>query len=378
MLNKNTQLHVNATSNFSLATRQQSAAYEAAKMDNASNNRQRSEFAGENNSQLFFKIENKPSNFENNKFGMMIKAESEVSSAQNKGTINLDQAFIYGDSNDYGKIEIGDNVAVNQKMKVAPSNLARGNGGINGNYLKFINLPNSSQFILLAQSPIAHSGAALSGGNLNQNSILILRNNSFNGSEDATKISYFSPRFEGLQIGLSYTPSTASSVISSTVFNGKTNSFNDVLTVAANYGNSLGNLDYALSATTEQGKSNSSTQNNLSAFDVGASISYFGFRVATSYGNWGKSAQKNGTSFKNSTYKSAGISYQIGPISASITALKSSFQKNDFSATSLGLDYKLNKFFMPYLELTEFKFKTSNNTANNSGYVALGGFIISF
>ncbi len=373
----NTQLQISGLSNFSSAVQNQSSVYEQKQFEDGANNRNDRNPALENNSQLYLKLENKASAFSKNKFGVNLKIESEVYSAQNKGTINADQGFIYADSEDFGKAEIGDIVAVNQKMKVGPASFVRGSGGINGNYLKYINLPTSLQFILVAQSPIGHGGNALNS-QINQDSIKILRNGSFNGAEDATKINYYSPRIEGLQIGASYTPNTSDSIVSSTVFSGQNNAISDVLSFGANYTNNFENFDYAFSATSEQGRSKNSAQNNLSSYDVATTMAYFGFTFGASYGSWKKSLQSNSQNFKNATYRTLGISYQIGHFSVSLTNLKSSFQKNDYQASSLGLDYKLSKAFMPYFEITQFKFSPSQNIANNAGFVALGGFVFSF
>lgn len=377
-LSPNTQLEVQGSANLSAAFSNQSSAYENDKLDNETNNRQNQNSTFGYSSQTFVKLENKESVFAKNKFGAIAKIELEANSAQNKGTINADQGFFYVDSEDYGKVEFGDNVAVNQKMKVGPASFARGAGGISGNYLKYLNLPTSPDFILIAQSPIGHSGNAMSGEKLNQDSIKILRNGSFNGAEDATKLNYYSPRIEGLQIGASFTPSTASSVVSSNVFGGQNNSIADVFSVGANYTNNYENFDYAFSATTEQGRSKSHTQNNLSSYDIATTMAYFGFTFGASYGSWEKSLQSTDQNFKNATYKTLGISYQIGHISVSLTNLKSRYQKNDYRATSLGLDYKLTKAFMPYFEITQFKFEPVQNIVNNAGFVALTGFVLSF
>ncbi|MDX2083650.1 MAG: porin [Rickettsiales bacterium] len=373
---------VQGSSNFSGAVRNQSFIYEQKQFEDGKNNRQNKDLALENNSQLYLKLENKKSAIKEDKFGLSFKFESEVSSAQNKGTLNLDQGFIYLDSKTFGKFEIGDNIPVNQKMKVGPASFARGNGGINGNYLKYINLPVNSQFILIAQSPLGHSNQALGGSQLNQDSIKILRSNSFNGAEDATKLNYYSPRISGLQIGVTYTPNTSDSIISSTVFNGKNNAAINVISLAANYTNSFNNFDYAFFATSESGKSKSATQNNLSAFDFGATMAYFGFTFGASYGSWNKSLQATNQNFKSATYKTYGLAYQLGHISISVTNLNSSFEKNTYQANSLGLDYKLNKDFIPYFEITKFRFKTNQQTnsesSDNRGFVALGGFLILF
>lgn len=377
ILTQDSQLQIQGSTNFSGAARNQSSPYENKKLDDQTNNRQHQNQALENNSQLYLKLTNRP-DVSKNEIGIAAKFESEVSSAQNKGVINIDQTFVYMNSDSLGKFELGDNIAVNQKMKVGPSSFARGAGGINGNYLKYLNLPIAGQFILIPQSPIGHGGSASSGLQLNQNSIQILRNGSFNGAEDATKLNYYSPRIAGFQVGASYAPSTTRSLTSSTVFTGQDNAAIDVLSLGANYGNNFENFDYAFSATAEQGRARSSNQNNLSSYDFATSMSYFGFTIGASYGSWKKSAQKLNQNFKDATYKTYGASYRLGHFSISLTNFVSRFQQNDYAATSLGLDYKLSRVLIPYFEITQFKFKPSQNIASNAGFIALGGFIFLF
>jgi hypothetical protein len=159
-------------------------------------------------------------------------------------------------------------------------------------------------------------------------------------------------------------------------------------------------------------------QNDLMAYDTAFSLSYFGFTFGGSYGSWGKSLQaKNGIyscdynpsatlasqtcnssagqNFSNPYYYTLGLAYKFGPIGTSITGLKSTFQKNEYQAISLGLDYKLTKDFMPYFELTKFGFKSNQPKASdvanqnampsaqrqvkdNQGFVFLTGILFSF
>ena len=85
-------------------------------------------------------------------YGAVAKLEYNINTDNNKTEkLNLDQAFIYQESK-FGKIEFGNNKAVNQKMKVGPARFARGAGGINGKYLENVNFSifsNSSMTFLV-------------------------------------------------------------------------------------------------------------------------------------------------------------------------------------------------------------------------------------
>ena len=307
----------------------------------------------------------------------------------------LDEAFVAIKS-DFGKLEFGNFLAVNQQLKQNPAKIARGAGGINGKYLEYINLPQLKHnninlkipnFIVLSQSPIGHNGSR----NFYQTTQRGLKDNSFDGSEDATKISYFLPKYQNHQFAMSYTFNSQKNGFTQ-IANKNHNSLTlrQIISIAWLYEQDFDNINLKLSTTTEQGKINKKQANlhNLNSYDFGAIVSYFGIKLATSYGFWGKSLQaKNGiyacdyqnnlslaqqkcantypAKFGNSYYHSYGIAYGLGPLGASITNFNSNLQNNRYTATSLGLDYKIKKNLLSYIEFTNFKFKINQTKASD-------------
>lgn len=329
------------------------------------------------------------------KYGAVAKVELNVNTDGRRENPNFDQAFLFAES-EFGKVEIGNNQAVNQKMKTGPASFARGAGGINGKYLENINLASKGSFILLAQSPIGHGGYAAGSANYSQkNNFRALKDNSFDGVEDATKLSCYAPRIEGLQFGASYAPNSQNKGFTTTkYYHNSVATIRDILSFGANYSDDFDNLGVEISATTEKGRVKKTTdvRQNLFAYDMAAKLDYFGFSLGASFGSWENSLQKaSDVSVQSSraNYYTLGLAYAFGPMAASITSLKSQFQKNDYAAISLGLDYKLAKDLMPYFELTKFAFKANQASAsggsssqaivtNNQGYVFLTGILISF
>ncbi len=390
--------------NFSSAFRNQAASFEREESGSpAVKNRNNAAENLGNDSQIFLKYG--VMNADKTKFGAIAKFELNYNSDSRNEVPNLDQAFIFSEGN-FGKFEFGNNVAVNQKMKTGAAKIARGAGGINGKYLESINLPtaknsgdaNALGFILLPQSLVGHGGYARSaylvngfGSNdsriFNRSNFRALKDNSFDGIEDATKISYYSPKINDWLFGVSYAPDSDDNGISSVkYYDKKLGAMRDIFSAGLNYGKDFDNFSTEFSMTTEFAKAKNQDRRDLFAYDIGFSAAYFGFTAALSYGSWGKSLQpKSGiyaANSSNSGYGSAGLAYEFGPIAASVTALKSSFQKNKYRAISLGVDYKLAKDLMPYVELTKFSFEshqTSPNSFNdNRGYVALTGILFSF
>lgn len=419
------------------------------------------------------------------KYGGVIELEADVTGDGLNEGINADKSYIFTESRS-GKFEFGNNSGVNQKMKVGPANFARAAGGITGEYLQYINLPmlgdesrvdvagnivcqtgtegdadadcgnfKTPRFIVIPQSPVAHGGYAKSfisetdpefAGNdnsLGDTNGSFARNNdrggfydyndgAFGQMEDATKISFYTPRVDSWQFGVSYTPDTGDIGTTSSVSGSDTGDIKNVISLGLNYSNNFGNLGLAFSATGETGEFENTDyrrfdgppeedikRNDLMAYDLGFMATYFGFTIGGSYGNWGDSLQASngpqscdydvsadfddqacatgGTApnYGDSAYYTAGLAYEFGPIAFSLTHLDSKFQSNNYQATSLGFDYKLAKGLMPYIEVTQFKFESNQPKAlnvenqqvipneerqlrDNEGYIALLGILFSF
>jgi hypothetical protein len=423
------------------------------------------------------------------KYGAVIELEANTSTAARNEGFNADKAFIFTESR-FGKLEFGNNSAANHRMKVGPETFARGAGGINGKYLEYINLPmlaDSTQvtavggtaigncngyrvdsngtvtetgtdcskiklprFILIPESPIAHGGYAKGfynraddndysntntdasfGFNKNKTSSQV-RDGQFGDLEDASKISYYTPRISGWQFGASFTPDTGNNGTSASITGDNSGDIKQAISFGVNYSDNFGNLGLAVSGTAENGKfeqaaSATTKRNDLKAYDVGFMATYLGATIGASYGNWGNSltpttgiyscnydstksldnqtctntsTTSGGQKFSDATYYTAGIAYQFGPAASSITYLSSNFQENTYTALSVGFDYRMAKGLMPYLEVTKYNFESNqakyfdtstsetidqstidNNIRqlkDNSGYVVLAGFLFSF
>lgn len=312
------------------------------------------------------------------KYGAVAKLELNVNTDGRRQNPNLDQVFLFAEGA-AGKFEFGNIYAVNQKMKTGPASFARGAGGINGKYLEGVNLAAANSFILLAQSPIGHGGYASNASQ--KNNFRALKDNSFDGVEDSNKISYTTPRIEGLQIGASYAPNSQNSGATATkYYHNSVATIKDVLSFGVNYAQDFDNLGVEISATAEKGrvKKTADARQNLFAYDMATTLTYFGFSLGASYGSWQNSLQKSAEA-SAANYYTLGLGYGFGPVAASLTSIKSKFQKNDYAAISLGLDYKLAKDLMPYVELTKFTLKPSGTSfKTNQGYVFLTGILISF
>ena len=312
----------------------------------------------------------------NNKFGFNLKIES---NQQHSPLLIIDQAYI-SYKNHLGTFELGNYFPANQQLKQGPSKITRGAGGINGKYLQYIKTnSNDNAFILLPQSPIAHGSEAM---NFQQNNFVrSIKDNSFDRNEDANKISYYTNKNNNLQAGFSYTAnSKKSGLTNSNINKNNTATIANIISIGLAYDQDFDNLNIKLATTGEKGKVlNRQQMHDLSSYDIGGVISYFGIKIAKSYGSWGKSLQ----STKSGKYNSNAIAYNIGPFAASISNFNSNFANNKYYATSLGLDYKIKKNLLSYIEYTNFGFKISKSqnsitSAKDHGFVVLTGILFNF
>jgi porin-like protein len=156
---------------------------------------------------------------------------------------------------------------------------------------------------------------------------------------DSEKISYYTPRFEGFQLGLSYIPELTQDRggIGSMHFN--TNTYHSGFTAGLNFTRAFGPIDIAASAgyvhftkpdSTASGASNA-TLSDPQGYVAGLQVGYAGFRVGGSYlkqkdfaavtpGQTGAGASMTGAGFSGATGQllngsswDAGITYTFGP-----------------------------------------------------------------
>lgn len=381
--------------NFFASSRNQASSLEKQNLpDSTTGNNFHNPQAIGNDSQIFLRVEDEPR--DGVKYGAVAKAEFIFNTDKRNRDPNIDQIFTFAEGN-LGKVEFGNNQAANQNLKAGPSTFARGSGGINGKYLENINLPMvggsglAPHFILLAQSPVGHGGYAKSfyrpnsaePSGYHRSQFRAFKDNSFEGMEDATKLTYYTPRIAGVKIGFSYAPNSANVGLSKQVARDVNfTRIKDIFSVGANYAEDFDNLGVEFSATAERGKIRNAGRSDLFAYDFGGSLSYFGFTLGASYGSWESSLQPTSGAYAKqgkADYYTLGLAYKFGPIGASITNINSSFQKNKYSATSLGFDYKINRNLMPYFEITKFAFNAADaSVINNQGYVFLTGALYSF
>jgi len=375
---------------------------------------------------------------ENTTIGASVVMNSLINQNDDDRGAYANQNFLFIETK-YGRSEVGVMPSAGSKMRIDATSIARATGGIGGDWWRFVNFPNfdtsgmstsvanelsAGYMPIFMLSPMLPNEAGFTTG---ASSSLFIYNGSsqvnpqmINGKYDAmyynrqqprfgyglqNSISYYTPRYNGFQLGISYAPDTGnaggisrnnSSYLKDGSGNpiqiaGRTSSMSgdvrNYISLGLNYKEQFDNLGVALGGTYEHGNAEDirnpyglnggcsgtygscingyNGRRDLSAWSLGGKLLYGGLSIAGSYGSWGHSLQpnknnetdgsgykfpwlvpmnKNGTEkadYDKSSFNNIGIAYGFGPINFSITHINTNYMGNKMSATSFGTDFKV-------------------------------------
>lgn len=290
-------------------------------------------------------------------YGAVVSLEADVSADANNQGFNASRAYTYLDGS-FGHVELGSNTGASQALAVEADNLARATGGIAGAWSNFPAAPTAS-FISTPGLPSEH-GSVAAYGDLS----------TFN----ANKVTYYSPRFSGFQVGLSFVPDFTDRGQTVTRSDVGT-SFGNVIQAGVNYEGQWDNLGLSAAVTAERGDADSNAVEDLMAWNAGTVLSFSGFSLGGSYGDWDDSGNVKGT---DANYYTLGGAYDFGPFGASATWMDSNLGNNDFNNLVLGTDYSLAPGLTPYAEVSFFDADATGTVNDNSGTVVLLGTELAF
>ena len=132
-----------------------------------------------------------------------------------------------------------------------------------------------------------------------------------NRNNDANRLTYFSPRFGGLQLGLSYARDSGQT---NGPVNNNTN-VTDIVDIAANYSGSFGGMD--LDGSLRWGQASApGAAIDPEIWGAGLAVGFSGVTIGGSY------AEQDGTLARDGSAYDLGISYANGPMSYSLTYFK--------------------------------------------------------
>ena len=157
-------------------------------------------------------------------FGINVQMEAANAGG---GADGIDESYMYIESDTMGRLVIGSENSAGYALMTAAPSVGFG-----------INSPSPSAFHPTAFSPV---GTGLGRTAFGSAFTEVARNN------DTARISYFTPSFNGLTIGVSYAPSGNTNVVNSGLVN-RNAATNDIFDIGMNYSQTFGNVDVELAA----------------------------------------------------------------------------------------------------------------------------------
>lgn len=195
---------------------------------------------------------------------------------------------------------------------------------------------------------------------------------------DSEKLTYFTPRFSGFQLGVSYIPEVNQDADGAPNTNNGVR--NDALSVAANFKKSIGDVKVAASAGyTDFGDDDGAdATGSLESYQVGLRLGFGGFGVAGTYGENDRTAAGTQSFAGKMETVGFGVNYAAGPMGISLGWIGSDNDKldDDQDVVELGAKYAIGpgvtlKGSVYYVEREVAGVETAKGMAVNAG-MALG------
>jgi outer membrane protein OmpU len=298
-------------------------------------------------------------------YGAVIDLEADVTGDADNQGLNASRTYVYLDGL-WGRFELGSNQGAGETMRVDASSIAAATGGIDGAWTYFANNPAGVGFITTPSLPLAHGSLTALGEE---------------GTDNANKITYYSPRYSGFQLGLSYQPDFSDRGQTLTRADNNAGQSGENLDLGLNYEGVFSDVSVGAAVTGQFGNAETSATEDLGAWNAGAKVGYAGFSLAGSYGSWDDSLSvvRSGT---DGEYWTVGGAYDYNQFAASVTYLDSQIDQgrtsNDFNNIVVGLDYKLAPGLTPYVEASFYDFDAPGAVNDNDGSAVLVGTQLAF
>ncbi len=327
------------------------------------------------------------------KYGGIIKLFADTSASPSGNTNNADKVSVYLESN-FGKFEAGSAKSASHNMMISGKDVAKATGGYDGTtyywYNNFVinNINDLSKNTKVGQHFLINAGLPTY----------------CKCKSAANKIVYYTPKFNGLQLGLSYIPDASLRGTLSETHKTSTDSgsdFKNVWDASVRYDGKIQDVAYGLSLSGEAGKAkrgnNKPAREDMKALVAGGKLAYKGVALTASYADWLKTGRPKdklaGAKF-GSKHWTAGVGYDYEKFGVSLTYMKSlnanafineastkadqDISYNKYEIVSFGTDYKLVTGVITYAEVSRFKFERAKSVFNNRGTVVLAGTKINF
>jgi hypothetical protein len=294
-------------------------------------------------------------------YGAHVGIQTTTTSNRNVNNHQMNQSYLFVEHKDMGRLEAGSNEDAANAMSITGASVASATGGVAGDWWKYVVLSNSTA------TNFANAGQFILSPAVSMNNSALLSTLNTN-TEEARKLTYYTPKYNGFQLGLSYAPDVANKANAavfpdSAVANG---GLENAFAVGASWEGKM-HKDHALkvAATTVMGKpkylssvATTARDEDTKVYNVGAKYTFQDMlSLALGYTDTNKTGLKKVTGLKKGHAYTGGVSVAMDKFTVSLTGMISEKNKNKATLYSLGADYKMAPGLMPYAEVTSFDLK---------------------
>jgi hypothetical protein len=282
------------------------------------------------------------------KYGAQVQLE-----ADQGGTNNADEVWTWLEG-DWGRVQLGDQDGADSQMAYNAGLTQAGSGGIDGD----------------VDDWFENVGNAVSSPEIEDTS-------------DHTKITYYTPRIFGIQLGASLTPQTGSKGqdVANDDPDVNDDEFENHLGLGVNYKETFNEVELGLSLTGGIADAVGHDHEDFASWSVGGFVDYMGINLGASYGDNGDTRGENNGSVDDDFFYDVGIGYSKGDWDASIGYLHSEFKHgstdDEFDNFAVSGGYEYAPGLYAYFDLM-FVRADSDGTQDNDGTVLIIGHELNF
>lgn len=191
-------------------------------------------------------------------------------------------------------------------------------------------------------------------------------------SNDATKITYFTPTFAGFRAGVTYAPEplgATGGAGDSVALNEATTGYSDWIEAGARYTGEFSGATVALGLTYSQADANAPGADDFNAWQVGAQVGFSGFTVGGGYTDYNDFfLARNGVTFEPDSSWNVGATYTAGAFGVGAGYLNLDDESgDDYTIWSVGAVYTV----APGLAVQADYYNFDNELANDDGQLVV-------
>ena len=188
-------------------------------------------------------------------------------------------------------------------------------------------------------------------------------------SSDSTKISYYTPRINGVQLGASYVPDRGASGQAPSRDNEDSGDFDNFWGLGANYVQKFGDFNVAFGVVGSISDHEDPDKEDAEAWMVGGVVGWGPWKIGAAYQDNNDSGVSSGDNGEDLIGWDVGIGYKQGPFKAGLNYLHSESDDgfgddDELDLATLGATYTLGKGLVVYIE--GFWLDTDNAASNDA------------